>query len=149
MKRFCLVIFPIICLVLSLCLASGKLSEILKSEITGEIQCFETKEITYAESNLGFVVEQRQNIKNALCYISGGEVVGECVFVNGGKQKLNLLMERLGIVITNKYMVDNKHVVEGVSSLLGYKIDGRRANVQMVADGQKIIVGSPIIYGSY
>ena len=69
--------------------------------------------------------------------------------VFGGKQKMNELAQKMGLVILNKYEIENKSVVEGVSTLLSYRIKGRRANVQMVADGEKIVIGTPIIYGSY
>ncbi|MBR2909929.1 MAG: hypothetical protein IKC11_06290 [Clostridia bacterium] len=146
MKRFLLIVLPVLFMVVCLGLSSGDVRGVFLGE-TNKIKASKS-EITYAESDLGFVVENFE-AKNLLKYTSKGEVVGECLMVFGGKQKMNELAQKMGLVILNKYEVENKSVVEGVSTLLSYRIKGRRANVQMVADGEKIVIGTPIIYGSY
>lgn len=143
MKRLLLLVFPMILIILCFCLSSGTMKDIFEEEIFVEY-----KEITYAESNLGFVVEEKLG-SNYLKYVSKGKVVGECLFFNAGKHNANYLAEKLGLMITSSYFVDGKQIVEGVSTLLKYKIDGKKANVQMAISDEQIIIGTPIIYGSY
>ena len=145
MKRFLLFIF------IAIFISVGGI--LIKKETTlngllSDVDC-ETDNYIYAESDLGYVLEEK-NKGNSIKYISNGEVVGECVWLTGGEELLNKVSDRLGLLVTKKYYVDNNLIIEGVSSLLKYKLKNRQANIQISVDGNGIItVASPIIYGSY
>ena len=126
-------------------LSSNTLVELLNNEI----QINEGKEIVYAETNLGFVLERENNISNSLKYLQNGQVIGECIWIVGKKNKLNKICEKLGMVITNTYCVGERQMLEGYSALLSYQLKGTNKNIQIAITDEKIVVGSPIIYGSY
>ena len=145
MKRFLLFVF------ITIFISVGGI--LIKKETTlngllSDVDC-ETDNYIYAESDLGYVLEEK-NKGNSIKYISNGEVVGECVWLTGGEELLNKVSDRLGLLVTKKYYVDNNLIIEGVSSLLKYKLKNRQSNIQISVDGNGIItVASPIIYGSY
>ena len=148
MKKFLLVTIPVLCLtmVLVLGLETIGLSDLLN--VSSDKKGF-VGDVVYAENNLGFVLEQKTK-GNTVNYVKGKSIVGECVWIKGGKDKLNYIGDRLGLFVLDKYYVGDSLIIEGVSSLLKYKIEERRANVQICVDSRGVItVASPIIYGSY
>ncbi len=139
MKNFLLVLFLFISLAVLLLFSTGTLGSVLSAKQTlGE---------SYFSTDLGFVLEEKDN--ESIKYKSGDEVVGECMMLLGGKERLNQIQNRLGLLITKKYFVDDKLIIEGVSNLLPYRLSGRQENIQISYSNGGIVVGSPIIYGSY
>lgn len=98
--------------------------------------------------NLGFVKENYES-NNYKKYTSDNIVVGECVCLNLKNFSLNQIANKLGLVVTKKYYVDELMIIEGVSAKLKYAINDRRENVQIAINGDNVVVASPIIYGSY
>ncbi len=138
MKRFLLVMLPVLAVAAVLVFAPGYLAEALdiKTENTGE--CL----------NLGFVCEMADSSSHKF-YLVGDEMVGECVTLNLGLVDLDRVASKLGLTITKKYTVDDNYIIEGVSPRLNYHIDGRQANVMIAVSQRGMTVASPIIYGSY
>lgn len=98
--------------------------------------------------DLGFAVENCE-YENAKTYTINDEVVGQVVYLKGDESTLNQIAKKLGLFVTKKYYVGQILMVEGVSSLLRFKIDGKQENVQIAFSDEKITIGSPIIYGAY
>jgi len=69
--------------------------------------------------------------------------------LKGNIEDLNNICDKLGLIIVKKYNVGNINMIEGVSSRVKYFIDGRRENIQIAIEENNIMIGSPIIYGSY
>ena len=143
MKKFLFVIIPVFVLIVYLMTSNKNLINIL-----GEKNIGNSINIVYSSNDLGFVLEQDSK-KNNISYLKNGKVVGECVFLVGGMDVVNFVSNKLGMMITKKYWVENKYIIEGVSSLVKYSLVDRRDNVQIAVCENQITVGSPIIYGSY
>lgn len=142
MKRFLLVFLPILILGISLIFSQNNLSVVLKNEAAcGSI----VKD--YLISDLGFVREINEG--NYISYEEGGVVVGECVFLNKSKCNLNKICDKLGLNIHKNYYVGDKHIIEGSSAIVRHFSKTSQNNVQIAVLKDKIIIGSPMIYGSY
>ena len=148
MKNFMFVSGMIVILAVSIVCSSKSLSNFIEGEYEKLSQKAGALEVVYASYDLGFVLEET-NFNNSISYKKGNLIVGECVYINGGKEKLNYIADKLGLTITNKYSTYNKTLIEGVSPILKYYISGRQENVQIALSENVIVVGSPIIYGSY
>lgn len=149
MKKILYVFIPIIVLVVCLMVDNSSLTKVFSKEIKDALVCGEVEDSVYAASDLGFILEQEGDKSNCISYMREGLVVGECVWLNGGVEKLNYICDKLGLIITRKYETSNRYMIEGSSSKLDYFLEGKRENVQIAVRGEQIIVGSPIIYGSY
>jgi len=148
MKKFLLILMPILILVCSLMLSSSHLSKLFDCEgIDAEVNK-DFENITNSSLNLGFVLEEF-SCDNVKTYKQDGVVVGECVCLKGNIEDLNNICDKLGLIIVKKYNVGNINMIEGVSSRVKYFIDGRRENIQIAIEENNIMIGSPIIYGSY
>lgn len=110
-----------------------------------EVISINSGSVEYAGANLGFLCEKVS--EDYVTYEQNGEVVGECVFVK--KSALEKIASDIGLVVLEKYEVAGRTVVEGVSALLKFSIEGRQANVQICIDGEVAQIASPIIYGSF
>lgn len=102
----------------------------------------------YASGDLGFAFE-KQNTSQSILYLDGDKVIGECIVLDGNENKVNYLVEKLGLVILNKYVFGNKLMIEGVSALLPYRLKSSNINVQICFENQAVTIGSPVIYGNY
>ena len=98
--------------------------------------------------DLGFVKEEYFGT-NYKQYKSEDKVVGESVQIKGNNLKLNKLCDELGVVVLKKYFVNDKLIIEGVSSMFKYRNENSQANIQICLENDIITVGLPIIYGSY
>lgn len=142
MKRFLIMAFVLVLLSVGIFFGSGSLSSLLKES---EGESLENVSVKYANASLGFLEEEVDG--KTLKYVSNGKVVGECIFTK--KSYLSKLTEKLGLMITNKYVVGNCEIIEGVSPLSKFSISGRQANIQISIKEQDVIIASPIIYGSF
>lgn len=140
MKKFCFVVFFVLLLAFGICFKSS-LFPFCKED------CIEpgSESVSYAGANLGFICEKVS--KEYVKYENGGEIVGECVFVE--KSAVEKIANKIGLVVLKKYKIGERVVVEGVSSVLKYCIEGRQANVQICINEEFAQIGSPIIYGSF
>lgn len=140
MKRllilFCFLIFIVFAFVFS----NLTLKDVLSINI---VSCGSLK-----MSELGFVCES-YNTSNYKNYTNNGCVVGECASLSLNKNEINKLCDKLGLMITNKYNVDDKYIIEGYSSKIPYFINDKNFNVQISVTGENVVIGTPIIYGSY
>lgn len=142
MKRFLIMAFVLVLLSAGIFFGSGSLSSLLKES---EGESLENVSVKYANASLGFLEEEVDG--KTLKFVSNGKVVGECIFTK--KSYLSKLTEKLGLMITNKYVVGNCEIIEGVSPLSKFSISGRQANIQISIKEQEVIIASPIIYGSF
>lgn len=140
MKKFCFVLFLILLVAFGVCFKSSLFSFCEKDFIETD-----SKNISYAGANLGFLCEKVS--KDYVKYEKDGEIVGECVFVE--KSSVEKIANEIGLVVLKKYKIGEKIVVEGVSPILKYYISGRQANVQICINEEFAQIGSPIIYGSF
>ena len=147
MKRFILSFTLVMCLVAGVILSNTSLFGLFKGykEIS---QKGYTGDAVYAGGNLGFVLEV-QNDSSSTKYMCNSVVIGECISLDGGKKRLNEICDKLGVLVLDKYQVGDRYIIEGSSALLKYFIEGRQSNVQIAVEGDRITIGSPIIYGSY
>lgn len=147
MKRFVLIMFPIVSLAVFTCV--GLNSNSLIGLVGGDnyVQKY-SGDIVYASNDLGYILEQN-SYKNCINYIKGNSVVGECVLLSCGEEKINYICDKLGLLIFKTYKVEKKLMIEGFSAKLRYGINGKRENVQICVDGGETIIASPIIYGSF
>lgn len=98
--------------------------------------------------DFGFIMEGCEQ-KDYKKYYDGNILVGECVTLKANKNDLNKLCDKIGLMITNKYHVENILILEGVSARIPYFIEGRQENIQLAVKENEITIASPIIYGSY
>ena len=138
MKKFLLLLLPAVVFCTVLCMAQASLFELSPKK---------EWEAAYSTSNLGFVLEERR-ASNFINYVSNGTVVGECVFLDDPSM-LSEVCDELGLLVLSSYTIGNKTLIEGVAPRLKYKLDGSQANVQICMTEDELIIGSPIIYGSY
>lgn len=143
MKNFCLILGSIVLVVFSMFASSCGLKEIFSKEL--EESSFQK---VYASGDLGFAFE-KQNTSQSILYLDGDKVIGECIVLDGNENKVNYLVEKLGLVILNKYVFGNKLMIEGVSALLPYRLKSSNINVQICFENQAVTIGSPVIYGNY
>ncbi len=149
MKNFLIITSLLGAFVLMILCSSTTLASLFENDYTKKTQMGEVGEAVYASGDLGFVLEEEGENVNCISYKSGNVVIGECVWMNGGESWLNYVCDKLGLLITKKYTLGNKLMIEGVSAKLHYYISGRQENIQIVASNNVITIGSPIIYGSY
>ena len=109
-----------------------------------------TKELCEVSSqiDLGFIKEEYVN-ENYSIYSNGDEIVGEVVRLNINKNSLNKILEKIGFMVVKRYEVDGIKIIEGWASKIKFGLKGRQSNVQVAIKNQEIVIGSPIIYGSY
>ena len=138
MRRILFVFIPL-CLVAFMCIFS-------QFSLKGFVKTSDEDLVTSLD--LGFILEETLN-NNYKLYKDGEKVVGECVTLNGLKTNINEIASKIGFMLTNKYVVNETCVYEGVSPKLKYSISGRQANVQIAVSQGEIIIASPIIYGSF
>ncbi len=137
MKRFLLIVGMMLFFIFALLMTKFKLSDFYN------ISSVSTKTI-----DLGFVKEVYFGT-NYKQYKSEDKVVGESVQIKGNNLKLNKLCDELGVVVLKKYFVNDKLIIEGVSSMFKYRNENSQANIQICLENDIITVGLPIIYGSY
>lgn len=136
MKRFLIVVLTMF--VFSLAIAVSGIS--LASLSSGEAY--------KGRTDLGFLFEENQT-RDFKLYKKGDMVVGECVTISAKLSDLNKICEKLGVSVIQRYEVENRLVIEGISPLLNYFIEGRESNVQLSYENNQLVIGTPIIYGSY
>ena len=148
MKQFFIVFGAVFVLIISLLFSNLSLECLLKNEIIQSSVYGGVGEVVYAAGDLGFVLEQNTG-QNSLIYKKNNNIVGECVWIKAGQEKLNYICNKLGLTILKKYFVGERLLIEGRSSLLKYKLNGTNQNVQICSYNNLITIGSPIIYGNY
>ena len=139
MRKFCFVLIPIIIVIFCFLINNNSLKGLFKVKDFGSVS---------KAQNLGFVFENYET-NDYKKYITNGKLVGECITLSSKKENINRISDVLGLMVTQKYYVDDIYIIEGVSSKLNYKINNRQANVQIAINKGLITIGSPIIYGSY
>ena len=139
MKKFFILFLLLLFIVFCFCCSKTTLSEVLNVK---------TEEVVSKQQDLGFIQEEYVT-SNYLVYKDDGEIVGELVRLNINKQNLDSIINKLGLMIINRYSVDNLEIIEGFSAKVKYKLKNRQANIQMAIIGNEVVIGSPIIYGSY
>ncbi len=140
MKRFLLLFIPILVLAVVCALSGEGLFDILNVK--------KDEGNAYFSTDLGFVVED-QRVNNFVEYKLGEKVVGECIFIEKDLEALNRIVEKLGLNISERYIVGETLMIEGVSPRLKYVNSSSKNNVQIAIRESDIVVASPIIYGSY
>lgn len=141
MKRFFLFCFPVMLVVMGVSCCSINLKSLFnKEELSTTSLC--------GLVDLGFIEEKTQTL-NYKEYIKNNQVVGECVQLKANLNLLNKICDKIGLMITDKYCVGDIEVIEGVSNMLPYKTNANDFNVQIALNDETLIIGSPIIYGSY
>ena len=81
-------------------------------------------------------------------YVQNNQVVGEYIKLNSDDNIVRLF-DRLGLKINKRYFVGGIEMIEGFSAFLKYRLPNSQNNVQIAIKDGEIIIGSPIIYGSY
>jgi len=139
MKKMLLIFIPVSILIFGLVFSQGSLSNLFNLNSTASGKALD----------LGFITQEFNTKGDVITYTNNGKVVGECVTLRVPKHKLNSICDKLGLIITDKYVVEDILIIEGSSARIKYAIEGRLANVQISAKENEIIIGTPIIYGSY
>lgn len=140
MQKIFVVMLMVFLFAFGLCFKSS-----LFSFCEGEEVAIGSETVEYAGGNLGFLCENV--FGDHVTYEQDGEVVGECVFIK--KSALEKVASKIGLVVLKKYEVADRVVIEGMSPLLKFSIEGRQSNVQICIDGDIVQIASPIIYGSF
>ena len=80
-----------------------------------------------------------------------GNVIGVSAKYKGDYDDFNKLIKKYGIAITKSEIIDNVHIVYGISEKCGRCLvtDGNTVNIQVALNGNNITVGTPLIMGSY
>lgn len=80
-----------------------------------------------------------------------GGVSGESVRFCGGDEEINKIIKRLRIDIRQRQEFANISTFYGYSARLGegVTLEGQKINIQIVKKGNTVIVGTPLIMGSY
>ena len=140
MKKFVIFIFPVVLVIVGVSCCSFNLNNIFGNNRQSQgTLCF---------ADFGFVGEMGDSLEYKK-YIKNSNVVGECIELKNQPTNLNRICEDLGLLIINKYNVGEINIIEGCSNLLPYRIKERQCNIQIAVSDEKIVIGSPIIYGSY
>jgi len=145
MRKSLVIILPILVLSSCLLLSNFTLSQLLSENIENYNN---QGNRVVASGDLGFVLE-KQGLINNVKYISNGAIVGECVWLQNSSNTLNRICDILGLMITNKYSTTTHYMIEGKSALIRYSIKNHVNNIQIAVTDSTIVVGSPIIFGSY
>lgn len=76
---------------------------------------------------------------------------GECVVININNSNYEKLIDVLDLEIINKQYIYDRLIVEGYSHLIGEStcVKGYKCNVQLSIGDSSMIVGSPLIAGSF
>jgi len=138
MKKIILMFCPLIIIVFAFIFSDFSLKEFFNGN----------NSVALSSIDFGFVTEV-QETENYKKYVKDNQIVGECFLLKLSKNKLNELITSMGLMITNKYYVNNTAMIEGVCAKSKFKIENRQANVQIAVSGDKVTIGFPIIYGSY
>ncbi len=80
-----------------------------------------------------------------------GGVSGESVRFNGGDEDIDRVIKRLRIDIKQRQEFANITAFYGYSPRLGegVTVGGEKINIQIVKRGNTVIIGTPLIMGSY
>lgn len=80
-----------------------------------------------------------------------GGVSGESIRFQGGDEEINKIIKRLRIEIRQSQKFANISTFYGYSARLGegVTLEGRKINIQIVKKGNTVIVGTPLVLGSY
>jgi len=70
-------------------------------------------------------------------------VIGEVVELDSNKISLQIILDKLGLLVTQKHKLNSCVIICGVSKLLPYKNQNENFNVQIKATDKTIIVASP------
>lgn len=83
--------------------------------------------------------------------IKFGNVIGVSAKYKGDYDDFNKLIKKLGIATVKSEIIDNVHIVYGISERCGrcLVVDGNTVNIQVALNGNNITVGTPLIMGSY
>jgi len=144
MKRVLPILLIIGVVAMGIVFRTDALSSLLKDESL-PISSPSSFGVEYSSTNLGFMLEEISG--SAINYKQNGEIVGECIFIH--PDDLALACEKLGLVITNRYSVGDRDIIEGVSPVTKFSLPVRQANIQICKMADKVTIASPIIYGSY
>ena len=82
-------------------------------------------------------------------YDSNGEVIGEFFETKTEDFNLSSFAQKLGLVGISSGFVNSTFNIYCKTNLLPYRVPGKEFNVQICVAGEKTIVASPIIMGSF
>ena len=139
MKKFFILFSLIILLVFSFGFSKTTLCDLLN---------INKEESFLKQQDLGFIKEEYVS-SDYLVYKDNNSIVGEAVKLKINKRNIDSIINKLGLMITNRYSVENFDVIEGFSAKIKYRLSGRQANIQLAIKGNEVVIGTPIIYGSY
>ena len=97
---------------------------------------------------LGFVSEISES-KSSKKYTLDGNVVGECVTLDSDDESVFDIIEKLGLMVISRYNIEDFCIIEGYSAKVPYSLDNRQSNIQIAVKSSEIVIGSPLILGSY
>lgn len=80
-----------------------------------------------------------------------GGVSGESVRFSGDDEDIDRIIKKLNIEIKDSQRLANLTTLYGYSARLGggVMLDGQKINIQIVRKGNTVIIGTPLIMGSY
>lgn len=80
-----------------------------------------------------------------------GGVSGESVRFFGGDEEINKIIKRLKVDVRQRQEFANISTFYGYSAALGegLMLEGQKINIQIVKKGNTVIIGTPLIMGSY
>lgn len=91
------------------------------------------------------------DVYNADVALKFGNIVGVSAKYEGDYDKFNEILKLYGIATVKSEIIDNVHIVYGISEKCGrcLVVDGNTVNIQVAINGNTITVGTPLIMGSY
>lgn len=97
------------------------------------------------------VYQKKADINEIVSRIGEEKLVGITVFLKGDMQTVTMLLDKLGIEIKSTQTILNKNIIYAYSKdLNGYNLaKARESNIQIAVEDNEIIVGIPVIVGSF
>ena len=102
------------------------------------------------ETDFGFIKQATFcGAENAKKYFNKGNVVGEFLEANPQTFNLDLFAQKMGLVVLSKTNLESSQNIYCYCALSPYKIKDKDFNMQISISKTKIIVATPIIFGSF
>ena len=114
-----------------------------------------TRPVLFDYSNKVTIYSKNCSFSNALYIVNRGEyfstdkIYGESAVIEG--YSASEIFDLFSAEILKTEVVDDITCYYGYTSVLPYEIDlfGEKVNVHVAVDGNKIILGTPLIFGSF
>lgn len=99
------------------------------------------------ETNYGFI--KQVEIGNRKKYYRNNKILGEYFETSIKDFSINEFAKKMGLVVLKRTYLENSENIYAYSAQSPYKLAGENFNIQINISNEKVIIATPIIFGSF